>query len=124
MKLAITILFATVTFAQSHPAIEAATVKLNSSGDPGVDQQIDPARIRLHNAPLRILIRAAFDIKNYQLIGLPGWADSDRWDVEAAATAPATERQLFDLLQGVLIERFKVQSHWETRELPQFRLSV
>jgi uncharacterized protein (TIGR03435 family) len=55
---------------------------------------------------------------------MPNWVDSDRWDVEATTTTPATERQMFDLLQGLLAERFKLKVRRETRELPKYRLSI
>jgi uncharacterized protein (TIGR03435 family) len=111
-------------FAQTPPAIEAARVKPNKSGDVAVDQQIDPTRMRWYNTTLSILIRGAYAIQNHQLIGMPDWVDSDRWDVEATTTAPASERQMFNLLQGLLAERLKLQVHWETRELPKYRLSI
>ena len=59
MKLAITILFAAVGFAQAQPVIEAARVKANHSGINWVDSDNNPTRVRMVNMPLRAMLRIA-----------------------------------------------------------------
>jgi uncharacterized protein (TIGR03435 family) len=123
MKLAITILFSALAFAQK-PAIEVASVKPNTSGDSVSNTTSDPQRERWHNTTLWFLIRDAYHLKNYQLAPTPPWVDSDHWDVEATTNAPVAEAQMMDLMQGVLAERFKLKTHFETRPIPGYRLSV
>ncbi len=124
MRVAITIFLTSIALAQTPPAIDVATVKLNTSGAAGGDRSIDPTRMRWINMPLRLLLRTAYGVRNDQMIGLPGWVDTLRLDVEATTTAPATQRQMFDLLQGLLAERLKMQVHRETRDVPKYRLSI
>jgi uncharacterized protein (TIGR03435 family) len=124
MRFAITIFLASTALAQNPPGIDVATVKLNTSGGESGDRTIDPTRMRFLNMPLRVMLRNAYGVRNDQIVGLPGWIDTLRWDVEATTTAPATQRQMFDLLQGLLAERLKMQVHRETRDVPKYRLSL
>jgi uncharacterized protein (TIGR03435 family) len=76
------------------------------------------------NVPLRHLIRVAFQLQDNQIVGGPGWIDTDRFDIEAkppaASAVPGVE--WLQMLQSLLADRFKLTTHRETRELPVFAL--
>jgi uncharacterized protein (TIGR03435 family) len=72
------------------------------------------------NAPLDAVIRSAYQLKEFQLLGGPGWMRSDRFDINAAAPGDGEVPfvRLRAMLQTLLAERFSLVTHRETRELP------
>jgi uncharacterized protein (TIGR03435 family) len=67
------------------------------------------------------LIRSAYRIQGYQLVGAPGWFSTKRYDISAKADeSPAPTQQT--LLRALLKDQFKLVVHDETREMPVFGL--
>src|SRR5262249_30125678 len=69
--------------------------------------------------------------KSYQVVGVPGWADSknldcDRYDLtaKAAADGPLNQKQAKAMLQALLAERFHLRFHREMREMSVYALVV
>ena len=114
------------------PQFEVATVRPNKSGESGASLGPRPGgRLNGTNQAARNLIRNAFNVQPYQLIGGPDWMDSDRFDIVAkAADADLDAKGMLTLpqymlrLQSLLEDRFKMATHWETRELPVYALVV
>ncbi len=81
-------------------------------------------RLRIANEPVKLLIRAAFQVQNAQIAGGPGWLDTDRYDIEAKTGGPERIKpgQMGALLQSLLADRFRLKYHRETRELAVFAL--
>lgn len=52
------------------------------------------------------------------LAELPGWLETDRFDIEATAPLHATKDQYRLMMQALLRERFGLELHFEKRELP------
>jgi uncharacterized protein (TIGR03435 family) len=112
------------------PQFEVATVRPNTSGESGASLGPRPGgRLNGTNQTARNLIRNAFNVQPYQLIGGPDWMDSDRFDIVAkAADADVDAKGMLTLpqymlrLQSLLEDRFKMATHWETRELPVYAL--
>lgn len=75
------------------------------------------------NVPLRVTITNAWNLRDHQIVGAPAWLASDRFDIvakEPEGTFTDEQRRL--MMQALLIERFKLQAHVETRELPIYNL--
>ena len=112
------------------PQFEVATVRPNKSAEPGASLGPRPGgRLNGTNQTARNLIRNAFNVQPYQLIGGPDWMDSDRFDIVAkAADADLDEKgmmpypQFMLRLQALLEDRFKMVTRWEKRELPVYAL--
>jgi uncharacterized protein (TIGR03435 family) len=112
------------------PQFEVATVRPNKSGESGASLGPRPGgRLNGTNQTARNLIRNAFNIQPFQLIGGPDWMDSDRFDIVAkAADADIDARGMLTMsqfmlrLQSLLEDRFGMVTHWETRELPVYAL--
>src|SRR3979490_1344093 len=67
-------------------AFEVASVKPNKSGDGRIFFQMQPGgRFTATNVPVRELIRRAYGIQNFQLVGGPDWIGSERFDIVAKA---------------------------------------
>lgn len=87
------------------------------------------------NFTLMNLVMVAFDVKPYQIVGGPGWMNSDRFAIEAkppessasAASNPANSRMPLSveqrqMLVALLIDRFQLRYHLAFKEGPVFLL--
>jgi uncharacterized protein (TIGR03435 family) len=111
-------------------AFEAASVKTNKSGSPQGDSRVSPGgRFTSTNLSLQVLIRFAFErsprsrgLEPFEVTGGPAWMASDRFDVNATAGRQVSLAELRLMLQALLIERFRLKAHYETRQGPVFRM--
>jgi uncharacterized protein (TIGR03435 family) len=116
-------------------AFEVASVKENRSGDGqrsvGFQQG---GRFRARNMTVRGIIAAAYGspqpLPLFRVIGGASWIDSDRYDVEANASADAASSLTpwpprgQAMLRALLVDRFKLVARQETRELPAYELRL
>lgn len=92
----------------------------------GVRFGLQPSgRFAIPGMPVGALITMAYGIQRFQLIGGPGWMNTDRFDINAIEedlpippTVPGTPARMQLLLRSLLKERFALVMHKETRELP------
>ena len=112
------------------PEFEVATVRPNVSDNTSASLGPRPGgRLIGTNQTVRSLIRNAFNLQPYQIVGGPGWIGSDRFDIVAkAADADLDSKgmmpsgQFMLRLQSLLEDRFHMAAHWETREMPVYAL--
>jgi bla regulator protein blaR1 len=83
------------------------------------------------SANLKMLIGVAYDVRNHQIYGGPGWLESAKFDIEAKAASeaalppgPAGGTQLRLMLQSLLEQRFKLAVHRESKEEQVYELVV
>jgi uncharacterized protein (TIGR03435 family) len=99
-----------------------ASVKPNNAADPsGLTEYQPGGRFTAIAATVRTLLRLAYRIQDYQLVGAPAWFSSKRFDI-AAKVEDNPPPSLQILLQTLLKDRFGLAIHNETRELPTFAL--
>ena len=117
-------------------AFEVASIKPNNSGDGRVMMQMQPGQLRATNVTLRLLIRQAYSLQEFQISGGPSWMASDHFDLIAkmpegfqptpgpppAAGGPPTPMQ--QMMRRLLAERFKFAAHNETKDAPIYALIV
>ncbi len=108
----------------ARPAFEVASVKPNRSGSDNSSLSWNPGSITIANTSLKTLVLHAYGIKGYQLSGGPGWTDTDRFDLSAKSKEGAAPEELRLMLRSLLEDRFRLQVHQETRDLPTFALTV
>ena len=72
--------------------------------------------------PLGILVRQALQKSDYQIVGLPGWVDTERYSISATVPENAPTGASSVMLANLLKDRFQMVTHVETRELPIFNL--
>ncbi|HEV8397311.1 MAG TPA: TIGR03435 family protein [Vicinamibacterales bacterium] len=128
--LVVSIIAARAQNATTVRAFEVASVKANDSGD--FRRAIGPGpggRFQALNNTLRELVTYAYGVDmaraGLQVTGGPPWMDRDRFDVDAIApVGTATPAEIRDMVRALLIERFELQAHRETRELPTYDLVV
>ena len=107
------------------PAFEVASIKPNksSSGSMSVGY---PAgnRFVMVNGPVSSLVRSAYPSDTSELVGAPGWVETERYDVTALAGREATTDELREMLRTLLASRLKLVVHYETQERPVYALRL
>ena len=136
-NLAAFLLVTAVLAAQSpekKPAFEFVTIKPHKPAD---DPSMMPfgvvgGRYNAVNAHLRQLIVAAYVDSGgalqggVEISGLPGWAASEGFDVQAQTEAglTPTKQQTMEMLQQMLEDRFKLKIRRESKSAPIYSLIV
>lgn len=83
--------------------------------------QDSPALVQIANLPLGSLIRMAYSVR--EVVG-PGWLDEVRFDIDAKPPAGYESRQRPMLMRNLLVDRFKLRAHTESRTAQGFALSL
>jgi uncharacterized protein (TIGR03435 family) len=85
----------------------------------------------MNGVQVQILLREAFRTEDDRIIDAPGWVKTNRYDIQAKVApddAPKLEKLKIDerrsMLLPLLVERFHLKYHHETRELPGYALVV
>jgi uncharacterized protein (TIGR03435 family) len=125
-----------IVFAQSTPpaapSFEVASVKPSDPNAAGLFGSVPSMRpqgrsgLAVSNMPLRLLIRMAYGVQDFQIIGGPTWQMSNKFDITAKAPEGTTQgmQELVPMMKTLLADRFKLRTHTETRELPTYALVV
>jgi uncharacterized protein (TIGR03435 family) len=103
---------------------DVASVKRNMSGDAyGTAGPQPGGRFVMVNLPVLRLIRAAYSVLNpSQIVGAPEWVSAERYDVTAAAGGDTSAPEMERMLRELLAERFKLRTHFESRDQDAFAL--
>jgi uncharacterized protein (TIGR03435 family) len=113
------------------PAFEVASVRranpkasgqhgLTMRGGPGTP---DPDQIAYSNITLMTMLINANDAFPFQIEG-PAWLGSEQYDISAKVPSGATKDQFRLMLMNLIVERFHVVLHRESREVAGFELAV
>ena len=82
-------------------------------------------KFTMHNLSLKSLISFAYNLQETQIAG-PADELSRLYNMDAQMAAAPTPGHVEDdfsaMIQGVLADRFKLASHWETRRVPAYAL--
>ena len=115
-----------IAFAQqSQRSFEVASVKPANTDDQRTSIQIEPGGRFVASATLKALIGFAYDVQDHDILGGPGWIDSDlyRIDAKIGITLPQpAEPALREMLQSLLADRFKLSIHRESRDEAVYEL--
>jgi uncharacterized protein (TIGR03435 family) len=107
----------------AHPAYEAASVKVNTSGSGSSSSNGSKGQIVMSNQTLKRLIERAYGVKPFQVTG-PDWMEAVHFDI-AAKYPPDTKNDDRSLMLRTLLEdRFKLAVHRESKEMPGYALVV
>jgi uncharacterized protein (TIGR03435 family) len=111
--------------ASGRASFEVASIRPHENpDDPSETNLLPGGRYEGKNVSVRKLIRQATGVEDRQMIGVPDWADSERYDIEAkTADTERLQPEVFQkLLIGLLEERFGFRFHRESREQPVYWL--
>jgi uncharacterized protein (TIGR03435 family) len=99
---------------------QTGVVRVGCTGGPG---QPDPGMLRCQNMSLANLIARAYNLIPYQFTA-PDWMQSQLFDITAKVPEGATKEQFALMLQNMLIDRFNLKAHHESREMTKYELVV
>ncbi|SPE40919.1 conserved hypothetical protein [Candidatus Sulfopaludibacter sp. SbA3] len=125
--MALLILAALPVFGQ--PAFDAASIKPSQVAEGRGSSFLftHGGGVQVTNGTLRGIVEMAYDVRDYQISGGPGWINADVYDIVAKSASGDPAVSIPDLrkkLQTLLAERFQLKAHRETKELPVFALAV
>ena len=104
-------------------AFEVASLKPETRTQPGRLDVAPGGRIVATNVTLPALLMFSYDVRGYRVIGIPEWANRERFSIEAKAeNRDASMAELREMMRSLLAERFKLRVHRETRDLDGFEL--
>lgn len=112
------------TPAAEKPHFEVASIKPNTSGTGGSSTDSSNGLLRITNQTVRSIIGRAYNVRDFQISGGPGWITSERYDITAKPENGAHFQQMMQMLQTLLAERFQLQFHRETSEGSIYTLLV
>src|SRR6201986_1116979 len=126
----------TAAFAQTKPAFEVATIKpsppmdvakiaaaLQAGGKMPIGANVEFLRAEYRYLDLRSLISFAWAVKPYQITG-PDWMATTRFDIVAKMPEGSKKEDAPQMLQTLLVERFKLTTHRASSEHPVLALVV
>jgi len=101
---------------------EVAAIKAFDEASSGqVLMRMTPAKFE-SSVPVGALLRQALQKPDYQIVGAPGWMDTQRYSITAKPPEGAPPTAISVLLVNLLKDRFQLATHLETREQPIYHL--
>ena len=96
----------------AHAGVSASFTEIASGGE----------RFTATHTTLKLLVMTAYGVTDRQVSGGPNWLNSEYYDIEAKAPRPSGREQILQMLQSLLADRFRLQLHRETRQVPTYVL--
>ena len=113
------------------PPFDVVSVKPHKGGDDMMMMHVGQSDYKTVNLTLKSLIAGVYDVKVWLVFGLPSWAESMHWDIDAKVSAPdvsimkkLTPEQRREMIAGILKDRFGLVLHNETKVQPVFVMTV
>lgn len=110
--------------AQGPATFDAASIKVNRSGEGRSSMGVRGSQLAVINYNLFNIIRNAWGLQGNQIAGGPDWsrADDVRFDITAKLPDGVKESEVGPMLQRLLADRFKLRTHRETRQVPVYAM--
>jgi uncharacterized protein (TIGR03435 family) len=108
-----------------NPGVEVSTVKPIPTAAPGRLFTMRGAQMMAINVSVLNVITFAYDVHERQVSGGPSWMSSEKFEIVVKPDTPGQPniRQMKQLLQKVLTERFQFEFHQEKRELSVYAMT-
>jgi uncharacterized protein (TIGR03435 family) len=113
--------------ADADPSFEVATIKPNDTGANQMQQlTINGRNFQTRASSVQDLIAFAYEVQAQQIVAGPDWISKDRYDIAAVPDVEGAPnpQQVRTMIQKLLVDRFKLKFHKDTRELSAFVLTV
>lgn len=102
-------------------SFEVASVKVDKSRTRAPMQWQASGRFTMR-LPIFSLVSLGYVVPDYRIVGLPDWARTVFFDINARAAGPPTLDERRAYYRGLLKDRFAMAVHAEERELPVYAL--
>lgn len=112
--------------ADAHPKFDVATIKPSQPNQPGKGFGFQGTQTRTFHTNMDDLISVAYGMHAKQIIGAPDWFGTDLYDIDGVADFPGRPsiKQMGEMIQGLLADRFQLKFHHEQRELSVYAIQV
>ena len=112
----------------ADPDWDVVTVRPRDPNDTNGETSIrmQGHEVVLVNRTVLGLLLFSYNLHKSQIVGAPHWSETERWDVSGVPDIPghASRAQLQILVRKMLVERFGLKLHHETKEMPVYALTV
>ena len=110
----------------ADPDWDVATVKPTASMEAGDQVDIHGRHVTLDRDTVEILLLIGYAAQKDQIVGLPDWAKTVRWDIDGVASGDGEPNltQFQAMVRKILAERFGLAVHHEQRVMPVLALRV
>jgi uncharacterized protein (TIGR03435 family) len=110
----------------AHLQFEVASIRLTKPDERGggIKATAGGDGYTASGVPVQLMIALMYRIPNRQIKGAPDWLAKDRYNIEAKADQKYNLDQLHAMYQNMLIDRFKLKYHLETKEANAYVLTV
>ena len=110
------------------PQFDVATIRLNKSHDNGERFEFTADGFAATNVSLMVLLKLAYGVEEDQIVGLPGWAKSERFDIaaktEGVDLGKLSIEQRKHMIRPLLADRFQLGFHEVEKNVPAYVLVV
>jgi len=114
---------ASTVVAQEPPRFEVASIRPHDAADDLMFAlQFHEGGRLTATATLRMLIRTAYRLQDFQIVGDSGWIDDERFDIDARAAGAASSDDMRLMLRELLRDRFGLVLRQEPRDVPVYAL--
>jgi uncharacterized protein (TIGR03435 family) len=109
----------------TKPEFEVATIK-PAGVSPGLGLNVTATELRAGSISLAGLITFTFELHLTQVSGLPGWAETEGYEIVAKLPQEGdpSDGQIRTMLKNLLQSRFGLSFHTEKRELSVYTISI
>jgi uncharacterized protein (TIGR03435 family) len=109
-----------------RPSFEVASIKPadpNPSNPIWIGMVANRAMLNFNNITLKDGIRAAYRVRDFQITG-PDWISTARFEIKAKLPDGASLEQIPEMMQNLLVERFKLAIRRDMKEESVYVLTV
>ena len=109
----------------TKPEFEVATIK-PAGLSPGLGLNVTATELRAQSISLAGLITFTFELHLTQVSGLPGWAETEGYEIIAKLPqgGDPSDVQIRTMLKNLMQSRFGLSYHTERRELSVYAISI
>jgi uncharacterized protein (TIGR03435 family) len=110
--------------ADAVPQFEVAIIKRTDPNWRGSGFHDEGRRIFCDNKTLDEIVAFAYGVHATQIVGAPGWAGTDKYDVNGVSDVEGNPdlKQMQGMYRKLLAERFKLTFHREKKELSAYAI--
>lgn len=112
--------------ADADPSWEVATIRLSPPSSEPYSFTGGLRNFQMLRTTVRDLLQFAYGLNARQIVGLPTWAETDKFDIitgQPNVPGDPSIEQLKLMLRKLLVERFDLASHHGTKEMSAYVLS-
>jgi len=105
---------------------DVVSIKPNTGGpgSGGGFRNLPDGSMLMVNSPISSLVMSASPVPVREVEGLPGWANTERYDITTKPPAGSTAEQRNEMMRNMFADRLKLAGHIEQREHTVYALVV